>query len=311
MTPTALSGISPAAAASSQTSPQQYACPFPPFDLTASTAIASVLAGVTTGALAYMSGFDTAYAMLTGLAVFAGGMVLWVAETFSLMRQQQFLHSTMQHVVFNGAHVAVSGLLGNMPATVASTALAQQFAGPPVNISMNGNPAQESPRTELSAGGLALLLSSVAIPTYAVLFFSLRSLRAAAKRNEGHFSSASGTRTQRPLAHSVFKYLIDFGAPLIGTAAVLAAPALTLSCVVNNEAGTRYGILSPAIWRVRSCVKSLIRPPFAPGPASNAMASASTMAYRMHPQWTGHGRPSFLPRLPWFCLAAAARCCFT
>jgi hypothetical protein len=95
----------------------------------------------------------------------------------------------------------------------------------------------------LSAGGLALLLSSVAIPTYAVLFFSLRSLRAAAKRNEGHFSSASGTRAQRPLAHSVFKYLIDFGAPLIGTAAVLAAPALTLRCVVNNEAGTRYGIL--------------------------------------------------------------------
>lgn len=149
--------------------PSSYtSCPFPPLHLTASTAIASVLAGATVGVLAYASGMDAAIAMLTGIAVFAGGSLLWLAENFSLMRQQQFMHATMQHVIFNGVHTAVSGLAGSLPASLGAQQLAMHLSSPPATVANAASiaGAQETVAPEISPAGFALLLGAVALPTF-------------------------------------------------------------------------------------------------------------------------------------------------
>jgi hypothetical protein len=227
--------------------------------LTASTALASVLAGLAGGALAYACGLDLATAMLTGLAVFGGGMLLWLGENFSLMRRQQFPHATAQHIVFNGTHVAVSGLLGNLPATIGCTALARQFSSeaPPLPIAVNAsgaNSAQAAPAPELGGAGFALLLGAIAVPAYAILFFALRVIRSRCTGGTGGINgTGAANHEQAMLADELGKRCISnsraleftfaFGIPLIAITASLITPAYALRTLAGSDTGTRFAIL--------------------------------------------------------------------
>lgn len=220
-------------------SPPSVSCPCPPLHLTASTAIASLLAGATTSVLAYASGLDPSIALLTGIAAFALGSVFWLAENFSLMRRQQFMHATMQHVVFNGIHVAVSGLLGNLPASLAAQQLASRFS------SVSAPAGNAAPQPQISAGGFALLLSAVALPTFAVYHFFARTLacsRETRTDDDAAQASAAAPEQDSP-ADCALRRIGDVAAPLVATAALLAAPAYAIHHFAGSEQGVRFLVL--------------------------------------------------------------------
>jgi hypothetical protein len=226
-------------------SPPSVSCPCPPLHLTASTAIASLLAGATTTVLAYASGLDPSVALLTGIAAFALGSVFWLAENFSLMRQQQFMHATLQHVLFNGTHVAVSGLLGTLPASLAAQQLASRFGSVSAPAGNAAPSTGAAPQPEISAGGFALLLAAVALPTFVVYHFFARTLACSreTRTDDDAAQASTAAPAQNSAAGCALRRISDVAAPLVATAALLAAPAYAIHHFAGSDQGVRFLVL--------------------------------------------------------------------